>query len=282
MKCARLYAPLLKGILLSLFIPACALQSSMVDIEDSSTRLRKHQIQLQRRIERLERNLKSPSLIVKNQQSLSAELIAQLGVIEVDVRQFSGKVSESEHKMSKLENRVDAESFRTKDLLSRLDALEERLAALEGGGAPRKKTARRPLGGREKKKRFFAPRDAFNLAYNDYVKGDYNVAILAFDAFIKGYPDSRLVPQAYYWKGESYYGKADYALAVDVFNQVVKEYPESEKVSKSLLKAGFSYIELRKPIKGRRFLEKVITQFPNSNEAALARDTLLSLRNPVP
>jgi len=253
----------------------------MVDIEDSSTRLRKHQIQLQRRIERLERNINSPSQIVKNQQSLSAELIAQLGVIEADVRQFSGKVSESEHKMSKLENRVDAESFRTKDLLNRIDALEVRIAAFEGRGGQGKKNARRSSASSQKEKKFFAPRDAFNLAYNDYVKGDYNVAILAFDAFIKTYPDSRLVPQAYYWKGESYYGKADYGLAVDVFNKVVKNYPRSEKVSKSLLKAGFSYIELKKPEKGRHFLEKVIAQFPNSNEAALARDTLVSLR-PVP
>ncbi len=281
MRRARRLGPLLQGIiLLSFFLPACALQSSMVDIEDSSTRLRKHQIQLQRRIERLERNLNSPSQIVKNQQSLSAELIAQLGVIESDVRQFSGQVTESEHKMSQLENRVDAESFRTKDLMNRLEALETRIAALESGGGGQKKKTRRSPGAIQKEKKFFAPRDAFNLAYNDYVKGDYNVAILAFDAFIKAYPESRLVPQAYYWKGESYYGKADYGSAVDIFNKVVKEYPGSEKVSKSLLKAGFSYIELKKPQKGRQFLEKVIAQFPNSNEAALARDTLVSLRSP--
>ena len=158
MRRARRLGPLLQGItLLSFFLPACALQSSMVDIEDSSTRLRKHQIQLQRRIERLERNLNSPSQIVKNQQSLSAELIAQLGVIESDVRQFSGQVTESEHKMSQLENRVDAESFRTKDLMNRLEALETRIAALESGGADKK---RKPDGlrGRSKKKRSFLRR----------------------------------------------------------------------------------------------------------------------------
>ncbi len=267
-------------LLLSLLLPACALQSSMVDVEDASSRQRKHQIQLQRRIERLERNLKSPSKTVKNQRSLSADLIAHQDGTDQKIRELSGQVSEFEHKMSKLDNQVDAESFRTKDLVSRLNALESRIAAL-GGGRP-KTEGRRSTGVRKKKQAFFAPRDAFNLAYNDYVKGDYNVAILAFDAFIKEYPESRLAPQAYYWKGESYYGKADYGLAIDVFNQVVKTYPKSEKVSKSLLKAGFSYIELRNPKKGRDFLEKVIAQFPNSNEAALARDTLLSLKNPVP
>jgi tol-pal system protein YbgF len=188
-------------------------------------------------------------------------------------------VSEAEHQLSNLDNQVDSESFRTKDLMNRLNALEAQMAGLGSGG--RQKKTRRSTGNSKKSKQFFAPRDAFNLAYNDYVKGDYNVAILSFDAFIKEYPDSRLAPQAYYWKGESYYGKADYGLAVDVFNKVVRDYPRSEKVSKSLLKVGFSYIELREPEKGRQFLEKVIAQFPSSNEAALARDTLLSLRKPV-
>lgn len=279
MRGTEVYGKLLKGIFLSLFLSACALQSSMVDVEDSSTRLRKHQIQLQRRIEGLERNLDSSSQ-VKTQRSLSADLIAHQGATDLEVRKLSGQFSEVEHKMSNLENQVDAESFRTKDLVRRLNDLEVRIAALGGGGGRGNKEAQRSPRHR-RKKQFFAPRDAFNLAYNDYVKGDYSVAILAFDAFIQAYPDSRLAPQAYYWKGESYYGKADYALAVDVFSKVVKDYPRSEKVSKSLLKTGFSFIELRKPDQGRRFLEKVITQFPSSNEAALARDTLLSLRNPV-
>lgn len=271
----EVYGKLLKGVFLSLFLSACALQSSMVDVEDSSTRLRKHQFQLQRRIERLERNLDSPSQ-VKTQRSLSADLIAHQGATDLEVRKLSGQVSEAEHKLSNLENQVDSESFRTKDLVRRLNDLEARMAALGGGRG--KKEVRRSPGRSRKEKQFFAPRDAFNLAYNDYVKGDYSVAILAFDAFIQAYPDSRLAPQAYYWKAESYYGKADYHLAVDFFNKIVKDYPRSEKVSKSLLKTGFSYIELRKPEKGRRFLEKVIKQFPSSNEAALARDTLLSLR----
>ena len=270
---------LLNGVFLVFFLSGCALQSSMVDVEDSSERIRKHQIQLQRRIEHLERELKSPSLVVKNQQSLSAELIDQLGRIETDVRQLSGQVAEADHKMSTLENKVDAESSRSKDLSDRRKALEARISALEGGKALKGGEGGGASGSRpaEAGQKPFGPRDAFNLAYNDYVKGDYNVAIMAFDSFIKEYPDSSLVPQAYYWKGESYYGSGSYQLAVDFFMKVVKEYPGTEKVSKSLLKTGFSYIELKKPQEGRRFLERVVAEFPSSNEAALARDALNSL-----
>ncbi len=273
------------GMVISLLTPGCALQSSMVDIEDENVRLRKHQLQLQRRIERLERDQKSPSLIVKNQQALSAELVAQLGVIEESLRASSGQMAETQHLITKLENRIDSESFRTKELINRLSQLEQRLSAIETGqqnnGSASGKAQREAgkFGTKKKDPKFFTPEDAFNLAYNDYVKGNYNVAILAFDAFIKEYPGSRLVPQAFYWTGESHYGKGDYASAIGFFKKVIDEYPSSEKVSKSLLKTGFSYIELKKPNDGKRFLEKVVARFPNSNEAALARDTLISIRN---
>ncbi len=280
MRKPKVHAFILKGLLFSLLVSGCALQSSMVDIEDTSLRLRNHQLQLQRRIENLERDQNMPSLIVKNQRALSADLVAQLGVIEVDVREFSGQVSESQHQLSKLETQLETESFRTKELMSRLDALAQRISVLETGKKASKEKTPLSLGGSEKK--FFGPRDAFNLAYNDYVKGNYGVAILAFDAFIKQYSSNRLVPQAVYWQGESHYAKASYALAVVFFKRVVDHYPASEKVSKSLLKMGFSYLELKKPKEGRFFLEKVINQFPNSNEAALARDALNSLSLSTP
>ncbi|MFQ5588434.1 MAG: tol-pal system protein YbgF [Nitrospiria bacterium] len=280
----KTHAVLAKGMGLFLFASGCALQSSMVDIEDENVRLKKHQLQLQRRIERLERDQKSPSLIVKNQQALSAELVAQQGVTEEKVRTFSGEVTEARHLVSKLENRLDAESFRTKGVLSRLDVLEQRIVVLEMAQAEKEDASKEEEGDASRRfsstkgeKTFFAPRDAFNLAYNDYVKGSYNVAIIAFDAFVKEYPTSRLVPQAYYWSGESHYGKGDYASAIEFFKKVIDEHPKSERVSKSLLKVGFSYLELKQPGEGKRYLEKVITRFPNSNEAALARDALVSL-----
>ncbi len=278
---------IVKGMLLFMLISGCALQSTMVDIEDDTVRLRRHQIQLQQRIERLERDQKSPSLIVKNQQALSAELVAQLGVIEESLRAASGKNSETQHLISKLENRLDSESFRTKELVQRLDALEQKVALFESGKGGTSSNGNlndssRRLNAKAEEPKFFAPRDAYNLAYNDYVKGNYNVAILAFDAFIKEYPSSQLVPQAYYWTGESHYGKGVYVSAIDSFKKVIDQYPESEKVSKSLLKTGFSYLELKKPAEGRRYLESVVTRFPNSNEAALARDTLLSLNKARP
>lgn len=269
----------------ALIMAGCANQATVVDLEDSTLKLKMVQRGLQRRIDALEKNLPaSSSTLLKNQRSLTAELSAQVEELRKEVQDSTGRVSEAAHRISAIENRMDSESFRTTEILGRLDQLAEQIASIEQKGT---------MGGSKKKnngkdtssfwrptpnvKKSLSPRQAYNLAYNDYVNGNYDFAISAFDAFIEHYPGSRLVPEALYWKGESYYGKGSYALAVEFFNQVIKEYPKSGKVSKSFLKAGFALFELQKPVEGSRYLRELLKRFPTSNEAPLAKNKLATL-----
>ncbi len=274
------------GISLMFFFLGCANQATVVELEDYTARLEVHQKDLQKRLEYLEGQSRSPSVHVKSQQTFSAGLVAQLSDIEADVREFTGRVDEAEHKVSILNNKVDTESFRTKTLLNRIAKLEKRLARLNIVTSPRNfekkdkaSSSADPMGPRQENSRTgLSPNEAYNLAYNDYLKGNYPFAIDAFDAFIKQYPKSVLAPQAHYWKGESYYSEKSYWKAITEFKRVIQNYPESEKLAKALLKVGFAYFELDNPVKGKHFLEKVLSQFPHSNEAPLAEDKLSSLK----
>ena len=48
------------------------------------------------------------------------------------------------------------------------------------------------------------PSQVFNLAYQDYLKGYYDLALSAFRQFIVDFPESSMAPQAYYYLGECY------------------------------------------------------------------------------
>ena len=48
------------------------------------------------------------------------------------------------------------------------------------------------------------PTSAFNLAYNDYLNGKYDLAVTGFQRFIKDFPSTSLTPNAHYWLGESF------------------------------------------------------------------------------
>ena len=48
------------------------------------------------------------------------------------------------------------------------------------------------------------PSQAFHFAYQDYLKGYYDLALSAFRQFIVDFPESSMAPQAYYYLGECY------------------------------------------------------------------------------
>jgi len=62
------------------------------------------------------------------------------------------------------------------------------------------------------------PTSAFNLAYNDYLNGKYELAVAGFQRFIKDFPGTSLTPNAHYWLGESYYNQKDYTRAIRPLN----------------------------------------------------------------
>ena len=69
---------------------------------------------------------------------------------------------------------------------------------------------------------------------------DYSGAQGAFDTFIKQYPNHKLVPNAMYWLGETYYVQNNFDQAVRVFAESYQKYPKGSKAPDNLLKLGMS------------------------------------------
>lgn len=97
-------------------------------------------------------------------------------------------------------------------------------------------------------------------------------------AFLKSYPKSRFKPNAHYWMGEVYYRQSDYKRAIVEFEKVAESDPKHEKVAGARLKQGLSFIALKKNQTAKLFLEQVVEQFPQSQEAQIAKRKLAELR----
>jgi TolA-binding protein len=63
-----------------------------------------------------------------------------------------------------------------------------------------------------------------------FLEHDYENALAASYEFIRSNPGSALVPNAYFWIGESLYSLGRLEEAERVFAKVVREYPQSYKV----------------------------------------------------
>lgn len=122
------------------------------------------------------------------------------------------------------------------------------------------------------------PTSAFNLAYNDYLNGNYELSVAGFQRFVKDFPGTSLTPNAQYWMGESYYNLKDYGRAIQIFDSLVAEYPGNEKVPAALYKLGLATAETGDPTKSRKHLKRVIEEFPSSEESKLAKNKLAEIR----
>ncbi len=126
--------------------------------------------------------------------------------------------------------------------------------------------------------RRLTPTSAFNLAYNDYLNGRYDLSIGGFQRFLQDFPATSLTPKAHYWLGEAYYQKRDYVRAMHAYKRLVSTYPRHEKVAAALFKLGMTAAETGDRAKAREYLKRVIEDHSTSTEANLAKNKLAELR----
>jgi tol-pal system protein YbgF len=94
------------------------------------------------------------------------------------------------------------------------------------------------------------------------------------NTFLSRYPKSRLVPNALYWLGETYYAQGKYAQAILSFKDVVKRFPKHHKAAAALLKIGYSYVNLGDQENARFYLNILLKDYSSSDPAQLGRKKL--------
>jgi tol-pal system protein YbgF len=95
---------------------------------------------------------------------------------------------------------------------------------------------------------------------------------------VKDFSGTSLTPNAHYWLGESYYQQKDYVRAMQSFEYLSTEYPGNEKMPAALFKLSLAAGETGDLAKSKKYLKRVIDEFPLSDEAKLAKNKLGEIR----
>lgn len=117
-------------------------------------------------------------------------------------------------------------------------------------------------------------RHLYDRVMEEFKRRDYEAALAGFRFFLELHGQSALAANAQYWAGECHYRLGHYKEALTAFYNVVSYYPLSPKLAGSTLKIGKIYTKLHDDEKARMMYERVLTQFPDSQEASLARTAL--------
>ncbi|MEJ2188815.1 MAG: tetratricopeptide repeat protein [Acidobacteriota bacterium] len=109
------------------------------------------------------------------------------------------------------------------------------------------------------------PEALYRSAYEDYMRGNYDLAADGFAEYLRRYPDTELSDNALYW------------IALDTFSKVLEDYPSSDKAAAAQLKIGLLYLKLDDQGQAVVNLQYVVYEHPGTREADLAREQLKSL-----
>jgi len=184
----------------------------------------------------------------------------------------------------------DEREDKMRTIMGKLDELQHQLdtywsetknqfATLRRGGpvapaGPGPAAASKATPAEEKEEANDAPyREAFDM----FQKGKYDEAVQKFLGFVQTYPRSSLVPNAYFWLGESCMMLKDYDKAILYFQELVDKFPKNAMAPKALLAQADAFSAMKDKKSSMTVLKKVMELYPKTEEAAIAERKLRNL-----
>lgn len=122
-----------------------------------------------------------------------------------------------------------------------------------------------------------SPREVYNMAYSDYRKGNFELAIDGFKMYREQFPESPLVDNSLYWIGECYFSQKKYAEAIEQYNELLLNYPWGDRIPAAYLKKGISLMELRKKEESLIVFKLLISKYPLEEETKIAQQKIREL-----
>ncbi len=231
--------------------------------------------------------LTTPFLVAESVQAnaraaavANAELLMQVEQMQQEVKNLRNMVEQQDNALSKMQteqrNRYLDLDQRTQEYAKRLLELEDRpIMPAPNLSVPTTQAPVTPS---------VAPvianvslekdRDAYNKAYAYVPEQRFDDAVRSFQDFIRQYPNSRLVGNAYYWLGEIYMVQNRTADAEKMFNVVIGNYPDSFKIADSKYKLGIIYSRYGNEKKAQETMEAIVADYPREPAADHARSYL--------
>lgn len=247
---------------------------------------------VQQDLAQMRRDLDGLNLAVHRSRGETETVLNQL---ERRAREQSG---ESARQLSAMNARIDGLTAEMSRLSVRLDELAQRLDGQNRpqGAGPSGRPTPSPVPAPSASGGARSPGDgtaeeSYKAAYLDFTKGNYTLAIAEFREFVRRHPDASQADGAQYWIGESYFSmgraaasagqaeKAREALeqSVQEFRKVFVNYPRGRQVPTALYKEALALVELKQVKVAQARLQYLVDNFPQSEEAPLARERLKNL-----
>ncbi|MEA3332850.1 MAG: tol-pal system protein YbgF [Pseudomonadota bacterium] len=208
------------------------------------------------------------------QQKLNADTNIRLDNLERELKLLGEAVEDSIARPEEIKT-ADQFEFKTTiaNLEERLQKLEKTTSITKTHSLTAKTTSPPPHppkpGAREKA--------LYDDALVTFKRGNIKTAKKKFKKFIASFPNSTYKINALFWIGECFYKEKDYAEAIIKYDEIIANHARHPKAASALLKQGFAFLQLGDATDGKLILEKVISNYPESDQAEIARRKLKNI-----
>jgi len=124
------------------------------------------------------------------------------------------------------------------------------------------------------------PQRLFDTSYGDYTSGNYPLAVQGFETYVRSFPKSTRAHEAQLYAAESLALDKKDMEAVVSYERVIANYPGSASVPTAYYKRGLALERLGEAARAKESYEAVIKQFPDAQQATLAKQALERLNRP--
>lgn len=120
------------------------------------------------------------------------------------------------------------------------------------------------------------PAQLYDQASRDLTEGRYPMALAGFREFLARFPEAGLAGNAQYGLAESFFAQSAFDSAAVAYAEVGKRWPKSERLAAAMYKTGLCQERLGRAADARRTFQDLVSRFPGSGEAGLAKERLVA------
>ena len=247
-----------------------AVESKLTDLKAEDLTLRDEVSRNAKAVADLRKNTTEAGADITDNRSNMQQLRGQVDALRKDLAAIATRASRKDEEYKDIRDKLNEAIFKV-NFIENFLGVGKREDLQEGGEKNDKATREIPRGKQDKE-------SVYASAYEFFKDGKYDRARELFQNFLKQYPDTEYSDNAQFWIAECYYFEKKYENAILEYDKVSKNYPDGDKVPYALLKQGITFLNLGDKVSARLILQRVIKDYPNTNQARTAKGTLLNVK----
>jgi tol-pal system protein YbgF len=119
-----------------------------------------------------------------------------------------------------------------------------------------------------------SPDRFWTAVMDDYYRGDYDIAVMGFEQYVRAFPTGARAVEAQVNIGHCYMLQGKYEQAIEAYDTAIRNYPSSDAIAEAYVKKGEAHFNLKQPDSARDAWQHVLKTYPDSNAALLAKQRL--------